>query len=55
VDIITRGDGRVEPGHFSPEVLSAFTRRSATFEEIYETMKDKEFSQKDREMSPDRS
>ncbi len=55
VEIITRGDGRVEPGHFSPEVLLAFIRRSGTFREIFETMKDREFSPGERELSPDRS
>jgi len=52
VEIITRGDGRVEPGHFSPEVLQAFSRHRKTFREIFETMKDRELSPKEREVFP---
>jgi len=36
MDIITKGDGRTNPGHFRPEVLSAFTSCGARFREIYE-------------------
>lgn len=35
--IITRGDGRTDPGHFRPEVLSTFSVCKARFREIYET------------------
>jgi len=36
VDIITRGDGRTEPSHFHPQVLSAFADTIGTFAEIFE-------------------
>ena len=36
VRIITRGDGRTDPTHFRPEVLSAFSTCEARFREIYE-------------------
>jgi putative two-component system response regulator len=36
VRIITRGDGRTDPKHFRPEVLSAFSTCEARFREIYE-------------------
>ena len=37
VRTITKGDGRTDPRHFRPEVLSAFSRCAALFQEIYET------------------
>ena len=36
VRIITKGDGRTDPKHFRPEVLSAFSTCEARFREIYE-------------------
>ena len=36
VRIITKGDGRTDPKHFRPEVLSAFLASEARFREIYE-------------------
>jgi len=36
VKIITRGDGRTEPGHFDPEVLAAFEVNTDLFRDIYE-------------------
>ncbi|MDZ4252413.1 MAG: response regulator [Sulfuritalea sp.] len=37
VEIITRGDGRVEPGHFDPAVLACFAAQAERFADIYET------------------
>lgn len=35
VEIITRGDGRVEPGHFDPAVLACFAAQADRFAAIY--------------------
>ena len=40
MEIFTKGDGRVEPGHFSPQILDAFVRRSGDLEEIFESLRD---------------
>lgn len=36
MDIITRGDGRTQPQHFSPEVLATFTTCANQFRDIYD-------------------
>jgi putative two-component system response regulator len=38
VEIISKGDGRTDPGHFHPTVLSAFVRHAAKFREIFSAM-----------------
>ncbi|KPJ97742.1 MAG: hypothetical protein AMK71_12705 [Nitrospira bacterium SG8_35_4] len=38
--IITEGDGRTLPGHFAPEIINAFVRNAAAFEEIFNSCQD---------------
>ncbi len=40
VEIITRGDGRVEPEHFDPAVLACFVVKADGFADIYDMHKD---------------
>lgn len=40
--IITQGDGRIQPEHFSPAVLAAFKDSQRIFCDIYESYKDEE-------------
>jgi putative two-component system response regulator len=37
VDILTRGDGRTQPSHFDPEILTAFKENHTMFQDIFET------------------
>jgi putative two-component system response regulator len=41
LEIILKGDGRTQPGHFDPEVLQAFRGMTARFRDIYEAHADK--------------
>jgi putative two-component system response regulator len=36
VDIITHGDGRVEPAHFDPDIFNAFGKNHESFRDIFE-------------------
>ena len=36
VEIITRGDGRTQPEHFAPEILSVFQQNHRVFRDIFE-------------------
>jgi putative two-component system response regulator len=40
MEIITRGDGRVEPGHFDPDVLKAFVEMQGEIRQIAHTYAD---------------
>ncbi len=40
VEIILKGDGRVKPGHFDPELLAVFPRVAPAFAEYYATLTD---------------
>jgi putative two-component system response regulator len=40
VEIITRGDGRVEPEHFDPAVLACFAAQAGKFSAIYDRLAD---------------
>ena len=40
IDIITRGDGRVQPEHFDPAVLACFAAQSDKFCVIYDRLAD---------------
>ncbi|MFZ1060198.1 MAG: two-component system response regulator [Candidatus Rokuibacteriota bacterium] len=40
IEIITRGDGRTQPGHFDPAVLEAFGKCTDGFAEIFSTHAD---------------
>ncbi|MCG6551744.1 MAG: response regulator [Candidatus Magnetominusculus sp. LBB02] len=40
-NILTKGDGRVMPHHFDPQVLDAFINTASRFTEIYEELKNK--------------
>jgi len=44
MEIITSGDGRVMPAHFSRRALAAFIRNADVFGDIFETLKDNENS-----------
>lgn len=39
-EIITRGDGRTQPAHFDPQVLSAFMKCAARWREIFDNLAD---------------
>ena len=42
MEIITAGDGRVKPTHFSRHALAAFIKNADTLADIFETLKDNE-------------
>ena len=43
-DIILKGDGRVKPEHFDPDVLAAFPRAAPSFAECYAALTDGDIS-----------
>ena len=43
VDVITRGDGRTQPDHFDPAVLSAFKKNLRAFRDIFEACRNDHF------------
>jgi response regulator RpfG family c-di-GMP phosphodiesterase len=42
MEIITQGDGRVEPGHFDPDVLAAFVAKQDEIRQIAHAYADSE-------------
>ena len=42
VGIITKGDDRMKPEHFDPEVMAAFIKLTPKFDELYQKMRDGE-------------
>lgn len=38
LDVITKGDGRTLPAHFDPQILAAFKRCAAHFQDIFESI-----------------
>ena len=42
VGIITKGDDRMKPEHFDPEVMAAFIKLTPRFDELYQKMRDGE-------------
>ncbi len=42
VGIITKGDDRMKPQHFDPEVMAAFIKLTPRFDELYQKMRDGE-------------
>jgi putative two-component system response regulator len=38
--VITEGDGRTMPGHFDPQIMKAFIKNAAEFEEIFNSHQD---------------
>ena len=42
VGIITKGDDRMKPEHFDPQVMAAFLKLTPKFDELYQKMRDEE-------------
>ncbi|PJA11447.1 MAG: two-component system response regulator, partial [Elusimicrobia bacterium CG_4_10_14_0_2_um_filter_56_8] len=42
VDIIIKGDDRLKPEYFDPEVMAAFIKLAPRFEELYQKMREPE-------------